>query len=87
MGKDLRGKDLGVGIYQQKDGYYCARYVNRFGKRKAKRFKKFNMLEFAKENDVLLSNPCKKSVKSDIGKPSDKKEAYLKSRKVNGVSI
>ena len=33
------------------------------------------MLEFAKENDVLLSNPCKKSVKSDIGKPSDKKEA------------
>ena len=35
----------------------------------------FNMLEFAKENDVLLSNPCKKSVKSDIGKPSDKKEA------------
>ena len=40
MGKDLKGKDLGVGIYQQKDGYYCARYVNRFGKRKAKRFKK-----------------------------------------------
>ena len=35
----------------------------------------FNMLEFAKENDVILSNPCKKSVKSDIGKPSDKKEA------------
>ena len=40
MGKDLKGKDLGVGIYQQKDGYFCARYVNRFGKRKAKRFKK-----------------------------------------------
>ena len=35
----------------------------------------FNMLEFAKENDVILSNPCKKYVKSDIGKPSDKKEA------------
>lgn len=40
MGKYLRGKGLGVGIYQQKDGYYYARYVNRFGKRKAKRFKK-----------------------------------------------
>ena len=40
MGKDLKGKDLGVGIYQHKYGYYCARYVNRFGKRKAKRFKK-----------------------------------------------
>ena len=175
MGKDLKGKELGVGIHQQKDGYYCARYVDRFGKRKAKRFVKlqecrqwfadatyidehsdlgqaadmtvdawfeywigikkqtvryntvrnyaeryhaniqpvigskllneikplhcqkvmsdmadkgyktstiyqtrialFNMLEFAKENDVILSNPCKKSVKSDIGKPSGKKEA------------
>lgn len=35
----------------------------------------YNMLEFAKENDVILNNPCKKSVKSDMGKPSDKKEA------------
>ncbi len=34
----------------------------------------FNMLEFAKENDVILNNPCKKSVKSDMGKPSAKKE-------------
>ena len=35
----------------------------------------YNMLEFARENDVLISNPCKKSVKSDMGKPSVKKEA------------
>ena len=28
-----------------------------------------------KENDVILNNPCKKSVKSDMGKPSQKKEA------------
>ena len=35
----------------------------------------FNMLEFAKENEVILSNPCKQSVKSDMGKPSQKKEA------------
>lgn len=35
----------------------------------------YNMLEFAKENDVILSNPCKKSVKSDVGKPPAKKEA------------
>ena len=33
------------------------------------------MLEYAKENDVILSNPCKKSVKSDMGKPSEKKDA------------
>lgn len=175
MGKDLRGKELGEGIYQQPNGTYCARFVDRFGKRKSKRSKKlqevrqwiadasyidehsdidqapdmmvdawfeywigikqktvrpntvrnyteryninikkvigkklltdvkpihcqkiftdmadegyktstiyqaritlYNMLEFAKENDVILNNPCKKSVKSDMGKPSDKKEA------------
>ena len=175
MGKNLKGKELGEGIYQQANGTYCARFVDRFGKRKAKRSKKlqevrqwladatyidehsdieqatnmlvdvwfeywidvkkktvrpntvrnyterynkniqkvigkkiltevkpihcqkiftnmadegyktstiyqtritlFNMLEFAKENNVILSNPCKKSVKSDMGKPSQKKEA------------
>lgn len=175
MGKDLRGKELGEGIYQQPNGTYCARFVDRFGKRKAKRSKKlqevrqwladatyinehsdieqatsmvvdawfeywidvkkktvrpntvrnyteryykniqnvigkklltevkpihcqkiftnmadegyrtstlyqtritlFNMLEFAKENEIILSNPCKKSVKSDMGKPSQKKKA------------
>lgn len=34
----------------------------------------YNMFEFARENDVLITNPCKKSLKSDMGKPSDKKE-------------
>lgn len=175
MGKDLRGKELGEGIYQQPNGTYCARFVDKFGKRKSKRSKKlqevrqwiadatyidehsdieqatnmlvdvwfdywidikkktvrpntvrnyseryyqniqkvigkkllsevkpihcqkiftnmaeegyrtstiyqtrislFNMFEFAKENDVIINNPCKKSVKSDMGKPSEKKEA------------
>lgn len=175
MGKDLRGKELGERIYQQPNGTYCARFVDKFGKRKSKRSKKlqevrqwiadamyidehsdieqatnmivdawfdywisvkkktvrpntvrnyteryrmniqkvigekilsevkpihcqkiftdmadkgyrtttiyqtrvtlFNMLEFAKENDVIINNPCKKSVKSDMGKPSEKKKA------------
>ena len=175
MGKDLKGKELGVGITQQKNGLYSARFVDKYGKRRQKRFKKlqecrqwiadasyidehsniaqasdmvvdawfeywieikkktvrpntvrnyterymrnikpvigkmlltdvkplhcqkiflemadedyktstiyqarialYNMLEFAKENDVLRYNPCKKSVKSDMGKPSDKKVA------------
>ena len=175
MGKDLKGKELGVGITQQKNGLYSARFVDKFGKRRQKRFKKlqecrqwiadatyvdehsnilqatdivvdswfdywidikkktvrpntvrnyterynrnikkiigkmllsevkplhcqkifsdmadeddrtstiyqtrialFHMLEFAKENDVIRYNPCKKSVKSDMGKPSQKKEA------------
>lgn len=175
MGKDLKGKELGVGINQQKNGLYSARFVDKYGKRRQKRFKKlqecrqwiadasyidehsnlaqandmmvnawfeyfieikkktvrpntvrnyteryeanikpvigkmlltdvkplhcqkifldmaedgyrtstlyqtrialYTMFEFAKENDVLQYNPCKKSVKSDMGKPSDKKEA------------
>ena len=175
MGKDLKGKELGVGLSQQKNGLYCARFVDKFGKRRQKRSKKlqecrqwiadatytdehsdiehandfivdawfdywigikektvrpntvrnyrerynrnikgiigkklltevkpihcqkvfsdmadegyktttiyqtrialYNMLEFAKENDVIRSNPCKKTVKSDMGKPSEKKKA------------
>ena len=175
MGKDLKGKELGVGISQQSDKLYVAGFTDKFGIRKTKRFKKlqecrqwiadasyiskhsdienasdilvdtwyeywigikkktvrpntvrnyseryernikgiigkkllsevkpihcqkifsdmaeqgyktttiyqtritlYNMLEFAKDNDVILSNPCKKSVKSDMGKPSEKKVA------------
>lgn len=35
MGKDLKGKELGVGICQRKNGKYCARYTDRFGCRKS----------------------------------------------------
>lgn len=38
----------------------------------------YNMFEYAKENEVLRSNPCKKSVKSDMGKPSEKKVALTR---------
>ena len=34
MGKDLKGKELGVGIAQRKDGLYQGRYKDRFGKYK-----------------------------------------------------
>lgn len=33
MGKDLKGKELGIGICQLKDGRYMARYTNRYGRR------------------------------------------------------
>lgn len=33
MGKSLKGKELGTGITQRKDGIYQARFTNRFGKR------------------------------------------------------
>ncbi len=34
MGKDLKGKELGVGFTQRKDGLYQARYKDRFGNQK-----------------------------------------------------
>lgn len=34
MGKNLKGKELGVGLSQRKDGVYQARYTDRWGKRK-----------------------------------------------------
>ena len=40
MGKDLKGKELGVGISQRKDGLYTARFTGKDGKRKQKYFKK-----------------------------------------------
>lgn len=40
MGKDLRGKELGKGIIQEKSGYYMARFTDKTGKRISKRFQK-----------------------------------------------
>ena len=40
MGKDLRGKELGVGISQREDGWYVGRYTNKRGKRVQKIFQK-----------------------------------------------
>ena len=33
MGKSLKGKELGKGITQRKDGLYQGRFTNRFGKK------------------------------------------------------
>ncbi len=38
MGKNLKGKDCGKGIYQRKDGLYHARFVDSAGKRHEKYF-------------------------------------------------
>lgn len=40
MGKDLKGRELGVGISQLKNGNYCGRFVNKAGKRVKKEFVK-----------------------------------------------
>lgn len=40
IGKDLKGKELGNGISQRKDGYYLGRFTNKHGKRVQKVFLK-----------------------------------------------
>lgn len=40
MGKDLKGKELGTGISQRKDGLYTARFTDRNGRRRQQYFKK-----------------------------------------------
>lgn len=37
MGKDLKGKELGAGIVQQKNGTYLGRFVDKFGRRRTYR--------------------------------------------------
>lgn len=55
MGKNLKGKECGKGIYQRKDGLFSARFVNMQGKRQEKCFSTVqearNWLEKAKYED------------------------------------
>ena len=55
MGKNLKGKDCGKGIYQRKDGLYHARFVDKTGKRHEKYFQTVpearNWIEEAKYAD------------------------------------
>ena len=38
MGKNLKGKEIGKGIYQRKDGLYCARYIDALARRQERCF-------------------------------------------------
>lgn len=40
MGRDLKGREIGTGLSQEKSGLYLVRFVDKTGKRVAKRFKK-----------------------------------------------
>ena len=55
MGKNLKGKECGKGIYQRKDGLFSARFVSRTGKRHEKYFQTLpearNWIEEAKYAD------------------------------------
>ena len=39
MGKSIKGKECGKGIFQRKDGWYIARFVDKYGTRHEKYFK------------------------------------------------
>lgn len=65
MGKDLKGKELGSGISQRKDGLYQARYSDRWGKRKTIYNK--NLREIRKQLAELIGNNINfTSIKEDI---------------------
>lgn len=65
MGKDLKGKELGVGICQRKDGLYYARYLDRWGKRKNIYNK--NLRELRKElAEAITMNENLSSIKDEI---------------------
>lgn len=54
MGKDLKGKELGVGLTQRKDGMYQGRYTDRWGKRKT--IYNSNLRELRKDLAEAISN-------------------------------
>lgn len=65
MGKDLKGKELGVGISQRKDGLYQARYSDRWGRRRTIYGKKLRELQ--KElAEAVAGNLNFTSVKDEI---------------------
>ena len=55
MGKNLKGKELGIGLSQRKDGLFSARFVDQAGKRTEKYFQMLpearNWMEEAKYAD------------------------------------
>ena len=60
MGKDLKGKEIGKGIHQKKNGRYEARYIDRFGKRvsiyaTSKTEIKQKLAQALKENEEKIS--------------------------------
>lgn len=63
MGKDLRGREMGEGIMQRKDGLYSARYTNRRGLRvekyfgtvsEARKWYMYNKLQDEQEDETAL---------------------------------
>lgn len=65
MGKDLKGKELGSGICQRKDGSYQARYTDRWGKRKTIYDRNLKQVRI-KLAEAVADNENFKSIKDNI---------------------
>lgn len=69
MGKNLKGKECGKGIYQRKDGTYHARFDDRFGREHGKYFKTLpearNWLEEARYKDKHCDVPIVTDMTAD----------------------
>lgn len=68
MGKDLKGKELGKGIRQNKNGRYEARYIDRFGNRKS----------VYGTSKVEIRNKLQEALKENTEKESVKKRMLVK---------
>lgn len=65
MGKDLNGKELGIGLYQRKDGRYEGRYKDRYGKTKSVYDKNLRIVKTERnrlEREERLANPTEMPV-------------------------
>lgn len=84
MGKDLKGKELGVGMYQRKNGVYSARYVDRFGKRRSLYNKNLKELKESL-NTALYENKMELNIIDDSTRLDDWYEKWLSIHKYNVI--
>ena len=71
MAKNLKGKELGKGIGQRKDGLYYARCTNRAGKRLEKCFSSLTEARnWQKEQNYLKLHTAQMSVRIPESKPA-----------------
>ena len=70
MGKNLKGKECGKGIYQRKDGTYHARFEDKTGKMQGKYFKSLpaarNWLEDARYRDKHVDTAAEVFIAADM---------------------
>lgn len=84
MGKDLKGKELGKGISQRKDGRYCGRFTDRFGRRQSVYAFKLSELR-SLMNTAVYENEKRLNVYSERITVNDWYETWMDLYKKNTV--